>query len=397
MSASVKQSTSPGLAEPIQDRTWPAPRAAYIHVPFCGRRCGYCNFTLVAGRDDLVERYLDAMEVELSWLNQPRRVDTLFFGGGTPTHLARGPLVRLLQVATHWFPLEPGGEFSVEANPGDLDPARMELLAGRGVTRISLGAQSFNAGKLQSLEREHTAVDIVRSVELARGAGMAVSLDLIFASPGETLDVWTTDLNEALRLEPDHLSIYGLTYERGTTFWSRLHKSALVEVGEERQRAMYLAAIDRLTAAGYEHYEVSNFAREGSRCRQSEVYWAGESYYAAGPGAARYIDGRRETNHRSTTTYIKRVLAGHSPVAECESLAPEDRAREALVFGLRRLEGVDRRRFARKMGFEVDALVGDALRQLVKLGLFEDDGSRVRLSREGLLVSDSIWPTFLRA
>jgi oxygen-independent coproporphyrinogen-3 oxidase len=365
-------------------------------VPFCARRCGYCNFTLVAGRDDLVESYLRAIETELSWLDRPRPVETLFFGGGTPTHLARGPLSRLLRAATDWFPLQGGGEFSVEANPGDLDIGHVKLLAGHGVTRISLGAQSFDAQKLRTLERDHTPGDIARSVELAREARMAVSLDMIFASPGETLDGWTVDLNEALRLEPDHISIYGLSYEQGTTFWSRLHKSELVEVKEEPQRQMYLAAVDRLTAAGYEHYEVSNFARPGCRCRHNEVYWAGEGYYAAGPGAARYVDGRREINHRSTTTYIKRVLSGRSPVAESESLAAEDRAREALVFGLRRMEGVDREQFERQMGFELDALVGDPLRRFVELGVLEDDGSCVRLSREGLPVSDSIWPAFLR-
>lgn len=396
MSVRVKPSSELRVAPSRGNTMWPAPRAAYIHVPFCARRCGYCNFTLVAGRDDLVESYLQAIETELSWLDRPRPVETLFFGGGTPTHLARGPLSRLLRAATDWFPLQGGGEFSVEANPGDLDIGQVKLLAGHGVTRISLGAQSFDAQKLRTLERDHTSGDIARSVELARGERMAVSLDLIFASPGETLDGWTVDLNEALRLEPDHISIYGLSYEQGTTFWSRLHKSELVEVKEEPQRQMYLAAVDRLTAAGYEHYEVSNFARPGCRCRHNEVYWAGEGYYAAGPGAARYVDGRREINHRSTTNYIKRVLSGRSPVAESESLAAEDRAREALVFGLRRMEGVDREQFARQMGFELDALVGDPLRRFVELGVLEDDGSRVRLSREGLPVSDSIWPAFLR-
>jgi oxygen-independent coproporphyrinogen-3 oxidase len=159
---------------------------------------------------------------------------------------------------------------------------------------------------------------------------------------------------------------------------------------------MYAEAIDRLTAAGLEHYEVSNFALPGHRCRHNEVYWAGRPYFAAGPGAARYVGGRRELNHRSTTNWMARVLAGHSPVAEAEELLPEDRAREALVLGLRRLEGVSRDEFTRSTGFEIDRLVGQPLARYVELGMLTNRDGRVRLTREGLYVSDAIWPDFLR-
>src|SRR6185437_1697620 len=215
-------------------------------------------------------------------------------------------------------------------------------------------------------------------------------------APGETLAVWRRDLASALRLTPDHVSTYGLTYERGTTFWNRLSRGRLVRLDEELERSMYAEAIDALAEAGYEHYEVSNFARPGHRCRHNEIYWAAEEYYAAGPGAAHYLAGRRETNHRSTTTWLKRVLAGESPVAESGTLSPEDRAREALVLGVRRMEGVDRREFAARTGFEIDVLVGRELSRFVELGLLIGEGGRVRLTREGLFVSDAIWPAFLR-
>jgi oxygen-independent coproporphyrinogen-3 oxidase len=155
---------------------------------------------------------------------------------------------------------------------------------------------------------------------------------------------------------------------------------------------MYAEAIERLAAAGFDHYEVSNFARPGRRSRHNEVYWAGGEYYAAGPGAARYVGGVRETNHRSTTTYLKRVLAGESPVAESERLEPEARARERLVLGLRRMEGVDRRAFAEAAGYAIDELAGPAIARFVRMGLLADDGRRVRLTREGLFVSDALWP-----
>lgn len=372
------------------------PRAAYLHVPFCGRRCGYCNFTVAAGRDSLIDEYLRALERELSWLGSPREVDTLFIGGGTPTRLAPIQLRSLLDLARRSFPLAVGGEWTIEANPGDLDRPRVHELARAGITRLSLGSQSFSARKLLALERDHEPEETARAIELARGFAPEISLDLIFAAPGETLDEWRQDLASAIHLGPDHVSTYGLTYERGTTFWSRKHKGQLSSLDESLELAMYGVAIDELTNAGLQHYEVSNFARPGARCRHNEVYWSGGEYFAAGPGAARYVAGRREVNHRSLNTWLKRVNADQSPVAESESLNPEDRAREALFLGLRRIEGVDRVAFESSTGWDPIALFGSRATGLFEHGLIEEDESRIRLTRTGLCVSDSIWPLFLR-
>jgi oxygen-independent coproporphyrinogen-3 oxidase len=377
----------------------PAPsipaRAAYIHVPFCRHHCGYCNFTLVAGRDDLIGAYLDALERELSWLGQPREVDTLFFGGGTPTHLPGQQLTRLFALARQWFPLAAGGEWSVEANPTDLLGPKVRDLAAAGVNRISLGGQSFDPRKLEVLERDHGPKEIIKALFRSRALAPSVSLDLIFGVPGESLDVWQADLTATLALAPDHISTYGLTFEKGTAFWSRLSHGELARVDEDLERQMYELAIDTLTAAGYEHYEVSNFARPGHRCRHNENYWLGGQYYAAGPGAARFQAGRRETNHRSTTTYIHRVLAGRSPVAESEQLGPEDAARERLVFALRRLNGIDLSAFAAATGFRAEQLGGDALMRFIDQGLLELRENRLRLTRRGLLISDALWPELL--
>lgn len=374
---------------------FPAPRSAYIHVPFCEHRCGYCNFALIAGRGDLIEPYLEAIAQELSQLEQPREVDTLYFGGGTPTFLSPTQLEQLCQLVLQWHPLASDCEWTVEANPADLDQDRLSILAKFGVNRVSIGAQSFQSGKLHLLERDHDDADIQRSVQLARSAGMTVSLDLIFASPGETRADWIADLESAISLEPDHVSTYGLTFEQGTTFWNRLHKQELLAAPEELEREMYLTAIERLQAAGFTHYEISNFAKPGQQSRHNHRYWAGEGYYAAGPGAARYVDGVRETNHRSTTTYLQRVASGDSPVAQREQLDDEQRARERLIFGLRRMAGVNRRQFAAQTGFEIDSLAGKSIAKYVDLGLLVDDGACLRLSREGLLISDSLWPELL--
>jgi oxygen-independent coproporphyrinogen III oxidase len=371
------------------------PRAAYIHVPFCKYRCGYCDFAIVTGRDDLVESYLQAIAKELSWLGNPRPVDTLYFGGGTPSYLDAAQLARLCDSVLAWHPLSPGHEWTIEANPESLTEDRVRVLADRGATRLSLGVQSLDDVKLRTLDRQHCRDDVVRSMAMARDAGLQVSIDLIFAAPGETLDLWRSDLQAALALEPDHISTYGLTWERGTAFTRRRDAGELAQLDEEVERSMYGEAIDVLAAAGFEHYEVSNFARPGRRSRHNEVYWAGQEYFAAGPGAARYVAGVRETNHRSTTTYLKRVLAGQSPVADREQLGPEQRARERLVLGLRRLEGVDRAAFAAATGYQLDDLAGPAIKRFTELNLLSDDGSGVKLSREGLYVSDALWPELL--
>lgn len=372
-----------------------SPRAVYIHVPFCRHRCGYCNFTVVAGRDDLQSGYLEALETELQSLAEPREVDTIYVGGGTPTELTVPHLQQLCQLIKCWFIPTPGCEWSIEANPFALTRDKLELLATAGVNRISLGVQSFDSQKLTILERDHRATDIVESYRRCRDSVPAVSLDLIFAVPQETPVQWRDDLECAMQLRPEHLSVYGLTFEKGARFWSELARGRWSEVDEERQRAMYQLAIELLTRAGWEHYEISNFARTGHRCRHNEVYWTGREYYGFGPGAARYVGGRRETNHRSTFTYIRRAQTRQSLVAESEVLTAEDQARERLVFGLRMLEGIDRSQFSTATGFSVDQLVAEPLGRFVDWGLLDDDGQRIRLTGEGLLISDSLWPEFL--
>jgi oxygen-independent coproporphyrinogen-3 oxidase len=372
-----------------------APRSAYIHVPFCQHRCGYCDFAVIAGRNDLIEPFLQAIAVELSWLEEPRPVNTLYFGGGTPTELSTPQLARLGELAVHWHPLGEQYEWTVEANPESLTREHLRILADCGVNRVSLGIQSLNDAKLISLDRRHSRQAAYAAVDIVKSAGLQVSIDLMFAAPGEAVDGWRRDLRDTIALDADHVSTYGLTFERGTAFFVQRNRGTLVQTDEETERAMYAEAIDALAAAGYEHYEVSNFARPGRRSRHNETYWAGDEYFAAGPGAARYVAGVRETNVRSTLGYLRCMACGKSPVAEREQLSPERRARERLVLGLRRLAGVDRRRFEQTTGFTIDALAGAAVSRFVALHLLENDGDCVRLTRDGLFVSDALWPALL--
>jgi oxygen-independent coproporphyrinogen-3 oxidase len=371
------------------------PRAAYIHVPFCAHRCGYCDFTLVAGKDHLSGDFLRALARELAGLERPRDVDTLFFGGGTPTHLRPEELRSLCELARAWFKPADGCEFSVEANPADLTGEKVSVLADSGVNRVSLGVQSFAAAVLQLLERDHREQDVLGAVERLRRRIDNIAVDLIFGVPGQSLDLWRETLERAVRLEPRHISTYGLTWEKGTSFWTRRARGDLVPVADELERAMYGLAMDFLPAHGYLQYELSNFARPGGECRHNETYWQGLAYFGVGPGAASYMDGTRRTRHRSVTTWLQRVLSGRSGVHETETLSPEHRAREAIMLGLRRTSGIDRGVFRARFGIDLDALAGPAIQRLTSAGLVEDSGEGIRLSLEGRFIADSVIVEFL--
>jgi len=371
------------------------PSAAYIHVPFCAHRCGYCDFTVVAGKDHLIDRYLCALEMELATLERPRTIQTLFIGGGTPTHLDASQLSRLLAIVRFWFPLADRTEFSIEANPAGFDREKIDCLADCGVNRVSLGVQSFANPILKFLERDHDAAQVEAVVALLSRRIENFSFDLIFGVPGQSPALWSQTLARAVALGPRHISTYGLTFEKGTRFWSRRAKGDLRPVAEECERAMYAAAMDELADAGYEQYELSNFARPGYRCRHNETYWAGRPYYGFGPGAARYLGGRRETNHRSVTTWLARVLGGRSPVGDVDVLSPPERAREALVLGLRRREGVSRDEFRKLTGSDLETVAGTAIGRHLVSGLLERTAEGIRLTREGRFLADTVIVDFV--
>jgi oxygen-independent coproporphyrinogen-3 oxidase len=329
-------------------------------------------------------------------LGEPQPVDTIFIGGGTPTRLEADRLARLLALVRAWFPPEPGGEWTVEANPGTLDAEKVAVLAEGGVERVSLGAQSFRPESLRVLERNHQPEEVGRAVELIRPRLARWSLDLIFGVPGSTPADWRLDLDAALALRPDHLSCYGLVFEKGTALWKRREAGLVRPLDEEAERSMFEETIDRLAAEGFTHYEVSNFARAGHECRHNLVYWANDAYFGVGLGAARYIEGIRSVNTRDLSTYLRRLESGRPATGPTEALDPEGRARETATLMLRRTSlGLDRADFARRTGFDLDGLAGPAIQKHVNNGLLDDDGRRLRLTREGLFVADDVLCDFL--
>lgn len=377
------------------------PRALYIHVPFCAHRCGYCDFTLVAGKDHLIDRYLEALAIEIDRelnhlsesgyeaISKPE-VDTVFFGGGTPTQLSATQLGSLCRIVHDRFQLNSGTEFSVEANPARMTDDRIAVLADAGVNRISLGVQSFDDKTLTTLERDHRRADVFNCVDRVKARIANISLDLIFAVPGQSLTMWESTLRTAIALSPTHVSTYGLTFEKGTAFWAKREKGELPQAHENLERQMYDVAMSKLGDAGFHQYEISSFARPGFRCRHNQIYWSGKTYFGFGPGAASLMNNERRQNHRSVTNWLKKSLAGESAIGDVEKLDPESFARELLVLSLRTNDGVEWTAFQKSTGFDLDELAGDSISRLTSQGLLQTAGTQIRLTREGRFLADTV-------
>ncbi len=379
----------------------------YVHVPFCHTICGYCDFySTVLDRTatgPLVEALIRELEEALEGRlcppgEQPRaaRIRTIFVGGGTPTTLPAADLSRLLRRLAALPTGDGPPEFTVEANPATVDERVAHVLAEAGVNRVSIGAQSFDPAALRVLERIHRPVQVEQTVRACRRAGIrAVNLDLIFGVPGQSLDSWLASLRAALALEPEHLSCYGLTYEPGTPLFEQLQAGRVQPVDASLEAAMYEATIDTLTAAGFRHYEISNFARPGFECRHNLAYWHNEPYLGIGPSASGFVDGVRYRNVPDTAEYVRAIRAARPPHIEQERLRPDRRARETVMLELRLIEGLERRRFAERYGHDPADVYADAIARHTALGLLELTPTHLRLTRAGLLLADSVIADFL--
>ena len=375
------------------------PASVYLHVPFCRRRCGYCNFSVITGRLDLAPRIVDAMLAELRQQvdeHPPRRpVETIFVGGGTPTQLGAEDWQRLAVGLGGLFVIDDATEWTTEANPEDFDRAMAVNLAKVGVNRISFGVQSFQDRKLSTLQRGHTGREAIAAINRAAERFDNLSVDLIFGAPGETLADWHGDLRTALSLPISHLSTYSLTIEKGTTFWNRDRRGELPRCDEDLDLAMYQAARSMASDHGMRQYEVSSFAVEGSRCRHNLAYWHGRDWYAAGPSATRFLGGVRSTAHRSVTTYLKRIELGQSAVTDREPIDSLEYAAERMAFGLRMIDGVNLADVSRQTGIDLSRQFAVAIQRCRRSGWIRGDGDHLRLTERGILFADSVANEFL--
>jgi oxygen-independent coproporphyrinogen III oxidase len=320
------------------------PRHVYLHVPFCARRCSYCDFSIAVRRDVPVDEYLAALEAELSIRFRdaaPNEVDTIYLGGGTPSRLGGPGIARAIALVERYFPLAGDGELTVEANPEDVNAAAVDAWVAAGVNRLSLGSQSFDDRVLAWMHRTHDAQAIERGVATARGGGIAnLSLDLIFALPAELERDLERDVQRLVALQPDHVSLYGLTVESATPLGRWVERGDAIERPEEGYEAEFLSAHTLLASAGLEHYEVSNYALAGRRSRHNSAYWTGVPYVGLGPASHGFDGTVRRWNARAYSAWRELAMAGTDPLEGQETLTDANRTAESVYLGLRSDRGL---------------------------------------------------------
>ncbi len=375
------------------------PQSVYVHIPFCFHKCHYCDFYSIVDTPEKQEHFVHRLSGELLSL-QPFAAcpaQTIFVGGGTPTLLPPHLWQRLLPVIGSVFRIEPGTEFTVEANPETVTTELLEILVAGGVNRLSIGAQSFNPAHLKTLERWHDPANVARAMRLAREAGLSnLSLDLIFAIPGQSLDDWLSDLDAAIALHPTHLSCYALTFEPHTPLTIRLNSGQVQRLDEDLEAEMFLVTRKRLNAAGYKAYEISNFAQPGFECRHNLAYWRNEDWLTAGPSASGHLAGLRWKNAPHLGRYLDST--GLAPLSECERPAPGTRLAERLMMGLRLAEGLD---MASVMAQAREIGRGEALASVVaattRCGNLLSANGRLTIAEPSLLITDTILGALMRA
>ena len=360
----------------------------YVHIPFCPQHCPYCGFAVVVGKRPLYGRYVDAVCLELA--QRGREIgapfSTVFFGGGTPSRLDVHHLSRILETAHSACGIEADCEISIEANPGREDRARFGDLRKIGFNRISIGAQAFRDSSLKKLGRIHSAADGEAAFECARAAGFdSVNLDLIFAVPGVPRSDWLRTLDTVLRLLPDHVSTYSLTVEEGTALERQVASGRVLPQPEDEEAEQFSLGMETLSQAGYEQYEISNFARPGHRCRHNSSYWSRGEYLGVGMSAHSHLQGVRSWNLANLQDYMSAVEGGNSAEAGQEKIDLSTENRERLFLGLRTRDGValsERERL--RLGRELKKV------PLVTEGFLEMDDSHLRLTTKGIPVADAI-------
>jgi oxygen-independent coproporphyrinogen-3 oxidase len=371
----------------------------YIHIPFCQSRCAYCDFATGLYEAPLADAYVRAVAAEIeSCARACAPVETIYFGGGTPSLLAPAQLSRILEAVHARFSVAPDAEVTMEMNPGTVKPETLRAYRALGVNRASFGAQTFDDRELKRLGRIHTAADVRETVRLLREEGFDnVSFDLIAGLPAQTLEAWTNNLEQALALRPEHLSLYLLEVHEGTPLAHQIMTGALPRPDEDLAAEMYRVMLERTEAAGYEHYEISNFCLRGYESRHNTKYWlTGVPVYGFGCAAHSY-DGERTrwSNERDAARYTERIKSGRSPVVETVTLDERERRAEAIFLGLRLLRGVSLQEYRARFGQDLREEYAEDLARLREAGLIELSDRLMKLTQHGALLSNEVFQTFV--
>ena len=370
------------------------PTSAYVHIPFCTQICYYCDFSKVFIKNQPVDSYLEHLLQEFHSYDI-QKLCTLYIGGGTPTALSAPQLERLLDGLTKNLDLSVLEELTIEANPGDLDADKIAVLKNSAVNRVSLGVQTFDDKMLKKIGRSHLEKDIYENIDRLKLAGFDnISIDLIYALPGQTMDQVKDNVAKAIALDIPHMSLYSLILENHTVFMNRMRRGKLPLPKEELEAEMFEYIISELEKAGFEHYEISNFSQPGFESRHNLMYWDNAEYYGIGAGASGYVDGVRYKNHGPIRHYLKAVEEGNARFNE-EHLSQREQMEEEMFLGLRKKSGVSKARFEEKFGTSFEDLYGQVVRDLCHQGLLQVEGQQIRMTKRGLFLGDTVAERFI--
>jgi oxygen-independent coproporphyrinogen-3 oxidase len=371
--------------------------ALYIHFPFCRRRCSYCSFVSYQGRESDIPEYVKALKKELILRATDQKVRSIYFGGGTPSLLSPEQIHDILHTIHSLFTVDEASEVTLEANPGTVDEPYLADIMKLGINRLSLGVQSLDDGELALLGRIHTAAEARGAVQFARNAGFTnLSLDLIYGLPNQTLASWCKTLDEAIGLNPEHISLYPLTLEADAPMRLAIQRGEVPPIDPDLTADQYELAQDTLAAHGYHHYEISNWARDGYKCKHNLVYWHNLPYLGAGVAAHSYIDGHRLANTTNLDSYLNAFSRNLPPAWELdEEIGPELQLSETVILGLRLSEGVCLEGIRSRFGIDLLKHYSQQVDETAALGLLEYSEQRIRLTRRGRLLGNEVFWRFL--
>ncbi len=387
--------------------------AVYAHIPFCLSKCNYCDFNTYEGIESLMPAFVDALDKEIDiWGRRlgRREVSSVFFGGGTPSYLPSESISGLLAQIRTSYSVQDDAEITLEANPDDIDEAKAQDWLAAGLNRISIGVQAFNDQILASLSRRHSSDGASNAVNKARGAGFDnVNIDLMFGLPSQTITDWTETLNRALELDTEHLSLYGLQVEPGTPLHRDVGIGAVPTPDDDLAADMYEIAMDTLSRAGYDHYEISNWSKSGFRSQHNLTYWRNLPYLGVGPGAHSSLAGVRFANMKSPRRYVDtvetawqsvgpfgdEVSTGEIAIDFVEETAPLTAMSETMMLGLRLADGVSKAEFESRFSQTMESVYGCEVEFLTRAGLLQDDGERISLTRRGKLLGNTVFERFV--
>ncbi|MEA1939478.1 MAG: radical SAM family heme chaperone HemW, partial [Candidatus Caldatribacteriota bacterium] len=368
----------------------------YLHLPFCISKCPYCDFNsypLTEGKE--LEHYLNALYGEIEIYSEKmknRNIESIYFGGGTPTVLSGLSIYNIINYCKKTFKMNKEIEITIEANPGTLSKRKLKLIYQSGVNRLSIGGQSFDDLLLKKLGRIHTVREIIESYYMAREAGFKnINIDIMYALPEQSLKNLKTTLKKAVKLKPEHVSIYGLTINPGTKYYYDYQNNLLKLPSEDEEYDMFKWIINFLKQNNYEQYEISNFALPSKRSVHNQIYWKNQEYLGIGAGAYSYLKGYRYGNIKKPVRYISKISEGKLPIDEGERLSLKKRMAETIILGLRTKEGIGFKRFRERFKIDIDNVFGTQIDKLINLKLIKREKNKIKLSKDGIFVANVVF------